>query len=83
MTRPLRENLEVTKGGDKIYCARCMHSLCGINANWREACRARRFPPTVAGPLMKDLVGLFLIEQIYCPSCGVLFDTSLVEKNAG
>jgi len=29
---------------------------------------------------MKELVGHFLLEQLYCPSCGVLLNTDLVEE---
>jgi hypothetical protein len=82
MNHPLRENLEVAEE-EWIRCTRCMYSLCATVANWREACRSKLFPPTEAGPHMKDLVGLFLIEQLYCPSCGVLLETSLVEKGSG
>jgi hypothetical protein len=33
---------------------------------------------------MKELTGQFLLERLYCPTCGVLFNTELVEeeKNA-
>jgi hypothetical protein len=36
-------------------------------------------PPTKAGPLMADLEGQYLLEQLYCPSCAALFDTQVVE----
>lgn len=29
---------------------------------------------------MNDLLGLFLIEQLYCSNCGVLLSTELVEE---
>lgn len=32
---------------------------------------------------MKDLVGHFLLEQIYCPFCGALLNSELVEKQQG
>jgi hypothetical protein len=33
---------------------------------------------------MKELAGHFMLEQLYCPGCGALFNTDLVEeeKNA-
>jgi hypothetical protein len=32
------------------------------------------------GTLMKDLVGHFLLEQLYCPGCAALLNTELVEE---
>jgi hypothetical protein len=29
---------------------------------------------------MKELVGHFVLEQLYCPGCGALFNTDLVEE---
>jgi hypothetical protein len=29
---------------------------------------------------MKELVGHFLLEQLYCPGCDALFNTELVEE---
>jgi hypothetical protein len=29
---------------------------------------------------MKDLVGQFLLEQLYCPSCGAVLNTDIVEE---
>jgi len=29
---------------------------------------------------MKDLVGHFLLEQLYCPGCGALLNTEIVEE---
>jgi hypothetical protein len=37
------------------------------------------FPPVRAGALMNDLVGHYLLEKLYCPSCGVLLDSNLLE----
>jgi hypothetical protein len=28
---------------------------------------------------MEELVGQYLLEQLYCPSCGALFDTRVLE----
>jgi len=86
MKHPLRENLEVytDTGGTWIRCTRCSHILCQAHEDWKEVCRRRLLPPTKAGPLMTDLLGLFLLEQLYCPSCGALLHTDMVEeKNDG
>ncbi len=82
MTSPLRENLEIytDTGGTWVRCIRCFHVLCQASENWKKVCRARFLPPTKAGPLMNDLLGLFLIEQLYCSNCGVLLSTELVEE---
>jgi hypothetical protein len=29
---------------------------------------------------MKELIGQFLLERLYCPGCGALFNTELVEE---
>ena len=36
-------------------------------------------PPTAAGPLMTDLEGHFLLQQLFCPSCKTLLDSEIVE----
>jgi hypothetical protein len=83
MNHPLRQNLEVYAG--QIRCTQCHRVLCPSGANWRQACLRRLAPPTKAGPLLKELAGRFVLEQLYCPGCGALFNTDLVEeeKNAG
>ncbi len=82
MSHPLRENLEVFSDNDGLWirCTRCLGVLCAASEDWRAACKRRLLPPTKAGPLMKELVGHFLLEQLYCPSCGVLLNTDLVEE---
>jgi len=82
MNHPLRENLEVyTDGlGAWIRCTKCSQVLCRLEENWRNICRRTLLPPTKAGPLMKDLVGHFLLEQLYCPGCGALLNTEIVEE---
>ena len=80
MSYPLRENLEIfTNAETWIRCTRCLHLLCTADKDWRKACKIKLLPPIKAGPLMNDLTGYFLLEQLYCPSCGVLLDTSVVE----
>lgn len=82
MRSPLRENLEVytDAGGKWVRCTKCSHVLCQASEDWKKACRSRLLPPTKAGPLMNDLLGQFLLEQICCPNCGILLDTALVEE---
>ena len=86
MNHPLRENLEVysDQAGTWIRCTQCLRVLCRLRENWRNSCIRRLSPPTQAGPLMKELVGHFLLEQLYCPGCAALLNTELVEeqKNA-
>jgi phage FluMu protein Com len=81
MKHPLRENLEVDSEGDsaKIRCAKCSFILARADGDWRKASRRKLWPPTKAGPLMTELSGQYLMEQLYCPSCSALFDTSIVE----
>lgn len=85
MTHPLRENLEVhtDAAGAWIRCSRCFHVLCPSLPDWRSACVRKLWSPTKAGPLMADLVGHYLLEQLSCPSCGVLFHTDFIEAEAG
>lgn len=82
MNHPLRENLEVfvDPSGEWIRCTKCSHVFCQAEGDWKKAAKVRLLPPTHAGPLMKDLVGQFLLEQLYCPSCGALLNTDIVEE---
>jgi hypothetical protein len=81
MNHPLRENLEVhsDEAGVWTRCTQCLHKICPADKNWKEACRKKLSSPTRIGPLMKELVGSFLLEQMYCPSCGALMNSELVE----
>ena len=78
MNYPLRQNLEVYSG--QIRCTQCRRVLCRSSENWKGACSRRLAPPTQAGPLMKELTGHLVLEQLYCPGCGALFNTDLVEE---
>lgn len=81
MAHPIWENLEVyigEKSSGVIRCTICRHVFCEQGSDWRLAAEHRLSPPTDAGPLMRDLVGQFLLEQLLCPSCGVLLSTDLV-----
>ena len=77
------EVVEVWEGGGRkqVRCARCRAKLGELGRNWRENCQVKWLRPTEAGPLMKDLVGHYLLQQFYCPSCGALLQNDLVEKN--
>ena len=81
MSYPYRENLEVLGNfSDKmIRCSRCSQVLCRLGEDWKKNCTRRIFPPVHAGALMTDLVGHYLLEKLYCPSCAVLLDSNLVE----
>ena len=81
MRHPLRENLEVfdDDAGTWIRCTRCSHVFCKAEEDWRQASKSKLFPPTKAGPLMKDLVGRFLLKQLYCPGCAALLSSDIVE----
>ena len=85
MNHPLRENLEVYGDQTGVWtrCTNCLHKLCAAEKDWKQACKRRLSPPTRIGPLMKDLVGSFLLEQMYCPSCGALMNSELVEDQKG
>ena len=78
MNYPLRQNLEVYAG--QIRCTQYRRVLCRSSENWQNACIRSLSPPTQAGPLMKELAGYFVLEQLYCLGCGALFNTDLVEE---
>lgn len=82
MIFPLQENLEVdtNAGGSKIRCSKCFYVYCEVGEDWRKAAIVRHSPPTRATPLMKDFADRLLLQQLFCPSCAALLDTSMVEK---
>jgi N-methylhydantoinase B len=82
---PLRENLEIIQsaGTAWIRCARCMHLLAPKDAAWTELCNRKRLPPSSAGASMVPLEGQFVLEQLFCPSCAVLFETQVVATASG
>ena len=84
MKHPLRENLELFSEGHEaqIRCSKCSFVLARADEDWRKASKRKLWPPTKAGPLMTELSGQYLLEQLYCPSCSALFDTSVVEAAA-
>lgn len=82
MNHPLRENLEIYRDDAGVWtrCTRCRHVLCGAGGDWKQACKRKIMLPTKAGPLMTDLVGQFVLEQMYCPACGALMNSEIVEE---
>jgi hypothetical protein len=78
----LRENLEVCADdtGYSIRCTRCSYVLSSTLEGWRKGCKVQLLSPMEAGPLMEIATSQFLLEQLLCPSCGVLINTRLVEK---
>ena len=80
MRRPLRENLDVETGSGaaRVLCARC-DFVFGAEEEWRSRGYRKVLPPTAGGPLMKDLEGQFLLEQLFCPQCKTLLDSQIVE----
>jgi acetone carboxylase gamma subunit len=83
MNYPLRENLEAAgdSTGTRIRCARCGHVFCRMGEDWKNHCKRRTFPPAKAGPLTQELVGRYLLEKLYCPACGVLLDSDMIQQS--
>ena len=83
MNYPFREKLAIITdcGAQWIRCGQCSRTLCKLGDDWKKHCSRRTFPPTYAGPLMSQLVDHYLFEKLYCPSCGALLDSELVETN--
>ena len=81
MKRHLRENLEVysDSNGEWVRCSKCSHNLCRYGDDWKQACLSKRSPPTEAGPLFGALEGHLQFEQLFCPSCGLLLNSEMVE----
>jgi len=82
MSYPFRENLEVVtdSAGKWIHCSRCSHVFCRLGEDWKKKCKRRTFLPTKAGAFMDNLIGTYLLEKLYCPSCGALLDSDMVEE---
>jgi acetone carboxylase gamma subunit len=83
MTHPVWEHLEIYisgQNGGVVRCTTCSYIFCKAGNDWRLATERRLSLPTEAGPLMRDLVGEFMLEQLFCPSCGVLLNTDLVPQ---
>src|SRR5205085_7044212 len=74
---PFRENLEVfaTPTDQWVRCVKCQHTLSRLDEDWTSCASKTRKDPTAAGPLMEPLIGSYELEQLFCPSCGVLLNT--------
>jgi N-methylhydantoinase B len=77
---PLQEYLAIhyENGAADIRCTQCGHAFCSPDADWTGAAAYRRMPPIAAGPLMAELSGRYLLEQLYCPSCAVLLRSEII-----
>lgn len=84
MSRPYRENLEFAEhqGRDWIQCSRCGHRLAPSDENWRGAAITRQLPPDRMGPYRELMQGRMVLEEVYCPKCGVTFDAAVVNVAA-
>lgn len=84
MIRPYRENLEVAEheGADWIQCARCGHRLAPFGEDWRSHTIKRQLPPDRMGPHRDLMRGRMVLEELYCPKCGVTFDAVVVDAPA-
>jgi acetone carboxylase gamma subunit len=81
MTFPVQENLEVDTTGAtfKVRCTQCLHVYCDFGDDWRNTALVTYSAATKATPLMKDFADRLLMEQLFCPSCGALLETKMVE----
>jgi hypothetical protein len=84
MSYPFREKLAVVtdSGIQWIRCAHCSRTLCKLGDSWKMHCTRRTFSPMHAGALMSQLVDHYLFQKLYCPSCGALLESELVETNS-
>lgn len=80
MSRPFRENLvlEEHEGRDWVQCARCGHRLAPSDGDWRGASTRRQLPPDRMGPYRDLMRGRMVLEELYCPKCGVTFDAAVI-----
>jgi hypothetical protein len=56
--------------------------FCRLGEDWRNKCKRRIFPPAKAGPLTHELIARYLLEKLYCPACGALLDSDMVEETS-
>jgi len=83
--RPLQENLELDEleGKSWVQCARCGHQLCAAGMDWKAACVTRLLPPSRMGPHREIMQGRMLLQERYCPKCGITLDAIVVEVDKG
>ncbi|HZT08772.1 MAG TPA: hydantoinase B/oxoprolinase family protein [Chloroflexota bacterium] len=84
-SHPLREHLEVWDGpsGSWVRCDGCGHLFGPVDEDWTDSASRSRRDPTMAGPRMASLTGQYLVEQLTCPSCGVLLNTDVIDLERG
>lgn len=84
MIRPYRENLDLAErdGGAWVQCSHCGHRLAAAGGDWRANCIVKRLPPRTMGPHRELLEGRMLLEEAYCPNCGVTLDATVIEDEA-
>jgi acetone carboxylase gamma subunit len=76
----LGENVELVvdaSGGQSVQCAQCGAGFGDSATQWQQKASTWDVPTGWAGPLMSDLTGNHLLEQLVCPCCGALFETRL------
>ena len=80
MNRALRENLELNTDvtTPRVQCVKCGF-VFGDEEGWKLASHRKLVAPTQGGPLMKDLEGEFLLEQLFCPQCKTLLNSEIVQ----
>lgn len=80
MKRALRENLELNTDTDpsQVQCVKCGF-IFGGEEDWQQGSHKKLLAPTKGGPLMKDLEGEFLLEQLFCPQCKTLLNSEIVQ----
>lgn len=85
MKRPLQQNLELDEleGKSWVQCARCGHRLCAAGLDWKAVCVTRLLPPSRMGPHREIMEGRVLLQERYCPACGVTLDATVVEVDNG
>jgi nicotinamidase-related amidase len=81
MNRPFRENLELAEleSGTWVQCSRCGHRLSAVDEDWHAQCVVKRRPPLSMGPHRELLEGRLMLEESYCPNCGVTLDAAIVD----
>lgn len=81
MKRPFRENLEFADHGgqDWVQCSRCGHQLARAGEDWRKSAITRQLPPDRMGPFRELMRGRMVLEEVYCPKCGVTFDAKVID----
>jgi len=78
----LAENVEMVvdeSGSRLVQCSQCGAGLGDSPTHWLEKAKNWELSDSWAGPLMSDLGPHHRLEQLFCPSCGALFETRIKE----